>query len=165
MLWENPTTYICSFRRTPEDFHQHTEDTRLQWEAGSTTPCLHISQCHSKLTPAFIKCCFEGSGLLISPEILAANLPELWQYESPFLKAVFSENLAFATDFSEFPELDADWKIKLNQNHQTPEEIPKLTENQSHCMLHPSGIDLTSFVRAFSPTRIQSFIYTDFCQK
>lgn len=71
--------HICSFRSLSTNFHQHTEDIRLQLEAGSTAPWLYISQCYNKFTQDVIKNYFEGSGLHISPEILTANLLELLQ--------------------------------------------------------------------------------------
>lgn len=71
--------HVGSFRSISVDFHQHIEDIRLQLEAGSTAPWLHISQCYSKLTQDVIKYYFEGSGLHISPETLTANLLELLQ--------------------------------------------------------------------------------------
>lgn len=75
--FEKIPLHICSFRSTSEDFHQRTEDIRLQLGAGSTTPWLYISRCYSKLTQDFIKYYFEGSDLHISPEIPAANVLEL----------------------------------------------------------------------------------------
>jgi len=68
---------MYSSSSTSENFLQHTEDIRLQLEAGSATPWLHISQHYSKLTQDFIKYYFEGSGLHASPEIQAANLLQL----------------------------------------------------------------------------------------
>lgn len=78
MLWEIPG-HMCSFRSISTDFHQHTEDIRLQLEASSTAPRLYISQCYSKLTQDVIKYYFEGSGLHSSPEIRPPNLLELLQ--------------------------------------------------------------------------------------
>lgn len=77
---------------------------RLQLEAGSTTPWLRISECYSKLTQDVTKYYFEGSHS--SHQILAASHLELQKYQ--FLEEVFSEMLAFATNFTQFPALETD---------------------------------------------------------